>query len=87
MADLVHDVMPERYHDLDVGRSRIVLVDHGHVVLAAFSDQAHAYAAKVLTQKGVHLRLGTGVDEVRSTASSSTTAPRSPPAASSGPAA
>ena len=66
LADLVHEVMPERYHDLDVGRSRIVLVDHGHVVLGAFSDRAHDYAAKVLTHKGVHLRLGTGVDEVRS---------------------
>ena len=65
LADLVHDVMPERYHDLDVGRSRIVLVDHGHVVLGAFSDTAHAYAAKVLAKKGVHLRLGTGVDEVQ----------------------
>jgi NADH:ubiquinone reductase (H+-translocating) len=65
LADLVLDIMPERYHDLDVGRSRIVLVDHGHVVLGAFSDRAHAYAAKVLAQKGVHLRLGTGVEEVR----------------------
>jgi NADH dehydrogenase len=65
LADLVHEVMPERYHDLDVSRSRIVLVDHGHVVLGAFSDRAHEYAAKVLTHKGVHLRLGTGVDEVQ----------------------
>ncbi len=53
LADLVNDVMPERYHDLDVGRACIVLVDHGDTVLRPFSDRAHAYAAKVLAHKGV----------------------------------
>ena len=43
LADLVNDVMPDRFHDLDVKRTRIYLVDHGPVVLGAFSDKAHAY--------------------------------------------
>ncbi|MGI8937396.1 MAG: NAD(P)/FAD-dependent oxidoreductase [Iamia sp.] len=64
LADLVHDVMPERYHDLDVGRTKIVLIDHGDTVLRPFSDKAHAYAAKVLTHKGVQLELGASVEEV-----------------------
>jgi NADH dehydrogenase len=34
------------------------------VVLAAFSDKAHAYAAGRLEHRGVHLKLGTGVSEV-----------------------
>lgn len=64
LADLVRDVMPERYHDLDVGRSRIVLVDHGDVVLRPFSDKAHHYAAKVLEHRGVELLLGRGVSAI-----------------------
>ena len=53
VADLVNEVMPQRYHDLDVKRTRIYLVDHGQVVLAAFSDKAHAYAADKLEHHGV----------------------------------
>jgi NADH dehydrogenase len=64
LADLVHDVMPQRYHDLDVARARVVLVDHGPVVLAPFSESAHEYAAKVLHKKGVELRLGSSVTAV-----------------------
>jgi NADH dehydrogenase len=64
VADLVNDVMPKRYRDLDINRARIVLIDHGPVVLAPFSDKAHAYAAEHLTKHGVELRLNTGVTEV-----------------------
>jgi NADH:ubiquinone reductase (H+-translocating) len=64
VADLINDVMPKRYRDLDVGRAKIFLVDHGPKVLAAFSDKAHAYAAERLTELGVELRLQTGVQEV-----------------------
>ncbi len=65
LADLVNDVMPHRYRDLAVDRTRIVLVDHGKALLGPFSDKAHGYAAKVLTDRGVELLLGTGVTEVR----------------------
>jgi NADH dehydrogenase len=64
VADLVNDVMPKRYHDLDLNRVRIYLVDHGQVVLAAFSEKAHVYAADKLQHRGVQLLLGVGVDEV-----------------------
>lgn len=66
LADLVRDVMPQRYHDLDVARAKVVLVDHGPVVLAPFSESAHEYAAKVLHKKGVELRLGASVTAVHS---------------------
>ena len=46
LADLLNDVIPNAFHDLDVKRARIYLVDHGPVVLAAFSDKAHDYAAE-----------------------------------------
>jgi NADH dehydrogenase len=64
VADLVNQVMPKRFHDLDVKRTRIYLIDHGPVVLAAFSDKAHDYAAAKLEHHGVVLRLATGVDEI-----------------------
>ena len=64
VADLVNDVMPKRYHDLAVNRARIYLVDHGQVVLSAFSDKAHKYAAERLQHLGVTLMLGIGVTEV-----------------------
>ncbi|HMK10744.1 MAG TPA: NAD(P)/FAD-dependent oxidoreductase [Acidimicrobiales bacterium] len=64
LADLVNEVMPKRHHQLEVNRTRIYLVDHGQVVLRAFSDQAHGYAAEKLQHNGVKLLLGTGVKEV-----------------------
>jgi NADH dehydrogenase len=64
MADAINKVIPKRFHDFDINRARIYLVDHGPVVLAPFSDKAHAYAAEKLTHSGVHLKLGTGVSEV-----------------------
>ena len=64
VADLVNQVIPARFHDLDVKRTRIYLVDHGPVVLGAFSDKAHDYAAGKLAHNGVILRLATGVTEI-----------------------
>ena len=64
VADLVNDVMPKRYTDLDIGRVSIYLVDHGPTVLAPFSDKAHRYAAAKLEELGVELRLQTGVKAV-----------------------
>jgi NADH:ubiquinone reductase (H+-translocating) len=64
LADAVNRVVPKRHHDLDINRARIYLVDHGSVVLAAFSDKAHTYAADKLQHRGVQLKLGTGVTEI-----------------------
>jgi NADH dehydrogenase len=58
LADLINEVMVLRYHDLDVGRAEIHLIDPGQVVLGPFSDKAHEYASKVLRDGGVKLRLG-----------------------------
>jgi NADH dehydrogenase len=64
MADAVNQVIPKRMHHLDINRAHIYVIDHGPVVLAAFSDEAHSYAAKKLEHNGVELKLGTGVSEV-----------------------
>ena len=64
LSDLVHDVMPHRYPHLAVAGTRIILVDVGHTLLAPFTDESHAYAAKQLQRRGVELQLGTAVTEV-----------------------
>ena len=63
LAEVLTDVVPERYQSL-TDRAEVHLVDHGHVLLAPFSEKAHAYAAKRLERDGVSLHLGIGVKDV-----------------------
>ena len=65
VADLVTDIMPRRFHDLPVDRTRIYLVDNGPVVLNGFSDKAHGYAKRELERSGITVLLNTGVEQVR----------------------
>jgi NADH:quinone reductase (non-electrogenic) len=64
LAELVHDVMPHVYEHLAIAGARVILVDLGHTVLAPFSDEAHAYAAKQLQRRGVELKLGVSAKEI-----------------------
>lgn len=65
LADLVDDVMGQRFHDLDVGLARVVLIDRGTTPLGPFSDSAHRYVTKVLTDRGVELLLEHGAAAIR----------------------
>ena len=64
LADMINLTMTAEYPDLAVKAARVYLVDHGHSLLSAFSPEAHEYAARMLQQKGVQLRLGVLVKEV-----------------------
>ena len=64
LADMLAMTVPAEYHDVDVGTARVYLLDYGDALLKPFSDKAHGYVAKVLTDRKVELRLGTGVKEV-----------------------
>jgi len=64
LADLIRDVMPSRFHDEQLSKARVVIVDAGDAVLGPFSPKAHEYASKVLTERGVELKLGTKVKEI-----------------------
>jgi NADH dehydrogenase len=64
LAELAHDVMPYLYDHLSLAAARIVIVDGGQVLLRAFSDKAHEYAATQLKRRGVELLLGVAVKEV-----------------------
>jgi NADH dehydrogenase len=67
LAELVHDVLPHRYAHLAMAGARVILIDLGATVLAPFSEEAHAYAAKHLRQRGVQLRLGVSAKEITPT--------------------
>ena len=64
LAELAHNVMPHVYEHLAVAGAKVILVDLGHAVLAPFSDEAHAYAAKQLERRGVEIRLGVSAKEI-----------------------
>src|SRR4051794_27222457 len=66
IADMVAVTVPAEYRSLDASSAHIILLDYGDALLKPFSDKAHDYVAKVLTDKGVEIRLGTGVKEVAS---------------------
>ena len=61
---MIQTSLAAEYPDLAVSEANVRLVSHGHELLAAFSDKAHGYAAKVFTRNGVKLMLGLGVTEV-----------------------
>lgn len=54
----------KKFGDQAASQAHIFLVDRGHAVLSAFSKRAQTYAAKILQERKVDLRLGTGVKEV-----------------------
>jgi NADH dehydrogenase len=64
LADMIRVTMAAEYKDLATDTAQIHLIDHGTRVLAAFSERAHDYAAKVLQDLGVQLHLGTSVKEI-----------------------
>jgi len=64
LADMVRETVPTEYRGIDPDSAHIFLLDYGDALLTPFSDKAHKYVAKVLTDRNVELRLGTGVKEV-----------------------
>jgi NADH:quinone reductase (non-electrogenic) len=64
LADMIAETVPAEYRDVDATAAHVDLLDYGDALLRAFSDKAHGYVAKVLQERRVHLRLGTGVKEV-----------------------
>jgi NADH:ubiquinone reductase (H+-translocating) len=58
MAELVDKVLAQDFHDLDVRRSRIILIEQADHLLGAFSPNSRRYARKVLEARGVEVRTG-----------------------------
>ncbi len=66
IADMIAVTVPAEYRGVDPSAAHIYLLDYGDALLKPFSEKAHAYVAQVLADKGVEVRLGTGVKEVAS---------------------
>ena len=66
LGDMIHRALKEEYPNLPLNEANIYVVDMGHAVLSAFSPKAQTYAAKMLEERGVKVRLGTAVKEVGS---------------------
>ncbi|HEY6804916.1 MAG TPA: NAD(P)/FAD-dependent oxidoreductase [Pyrinomonadaceae bacterium] len=64
LADLFFNLLPEDYHQLATDKARIILVEMGHEVLAAFKENLREYARKELEERGVEIRLGEAVAEI-----------------------
>lgn len=65
LAELRNDAMASIYPELDPRRTHIVLVEMTNKVLAPFDVKLQEFAARALRERGVELKLGTSVAEVR----------------------
>jgi NADH dehydrogenase len=64
LAELRNDAMAVVYPELDPNRIRIVLLEMGTEVLAAFAPSLRRYTATSLRRRGVEVRLSTAVAEI-----------------------
>ena len=64
IAELARDVLPREYRDVDTRRARVLLVEAGDRVLAAYGDTLRASAERQLRSLGVTPLLGSMVTEI-----------------------
>jgi NADH dehydrogenase len=64
LAELIDKVLEGDFHDLDVHRSKVILVEQAPNLLATFNPKAQQYARRTLGQRGVEVRLNTAVDSL-----------------------
>ncbi len=65
LSELFDRVLPKDFPDLDVSRARIVLIEMMDALLGPFEEASQEYTERVLRRRGVDIRLGTAVSEVR----------------------
>ncbi len=64
LAELIHDVMPHRYQDVDLSAAQVILVDLASDPLSAFSPAAHEYVTKQLGHRRVQLAMNSSCKQV-----------------------
>ncbi len=64
LAELFDKVLRRDFPHLDVGRSRVVLLEQGDAVLGAFRERSQDHALETLRDRGVEVRLGVTVRAV-----------------------
>ena len=65
LAELRNEVLPSRYPELDPDHVKVILLEMTDKVLAPFAPKLRAYAAEQLRARGIELRLGAAVAEVK----------------------
>ena len=65
MTELFDKVLPEDYPNIDLNRAKVILVEMLDGLLPPFSKKTQKYTQRVLENRGVEVRLGTTVSEVR----------------------
>ncbi|MEZ2127137.1 MULTISPECIES: NAD(P)/FAD-dependent oxidoreductase [unclassified Sinorhizobium] len=61
IAELAHQTLPREFRNIDTRKTRIILVEAGPRILAAFTEDLSAYAHKALEKLGVEVRTGQAV--------------------------
>lgn len=65
LAELRNTMLPSRYPELDPDHVKVILLEMTDKVLAPFDPKLRAYATEQLRVRGVELRLGAAVAEVK----------------------
>ena len=63
-GDAFRHSLKRAYSDVNVEQGQVLPVDGGQAVLHGFSPESQSYAARMLEERGVQMRLGTTVKEV-----------------------
>jgi NADH dehydrogenase len=63
IAELAHRTLPREFRRIDTKQARILLIEGGPRVLAAFSEASSAYARSALEKLGVEVMTGSQVTE------------------------
>lgn len=64
LVELFDKVLDQDFHDLDVHRARVILVEQSEQLLTPFSPRSQRYAERTLTRRGVEVRLCTEVRRI-----------------------
>lgn len=63
IAELAHETLRRDFRNIDTRDARVVLVEAGPRILAAFTEDLSAYAERALTRLGVEVRTGHAVSQ------------------------
>lgn len=64
IADMAREALPRDFRNVDPCKSRVLLVEAGPRVLAAFPENLSAYAHRALERHGVEVQTGTPVTHI-----------------------
>lgn len=65
LLELFRRVLPRDYPEVDVSRARVILLEMADRLLLPYAPRLQRYTEQILKRRGVEVRLGTAVSEVR----------------------